>query len=40
METCVTCNLHYKRSEKHNYDLTKRHMAVTNQKNCRHINKK
>ena len=34
MEHCPTCNLHYKRNNKYNHDLTNTHLAANNQYYC------
>ena len=40
METCITRNLQYKRSIKHNHVLTNTHSAVSNQYYCRQCKQK
>ena len=35
MEHCPTCNLQYKRNNKHNHELTNTHLAANNQYYCR-----
>ena len=39
METCLTCNLQYKRNNKYNHELTNTHLAANNQYYCQQCKK-
>ena len=40
METCITCNLKWKRSNKYDYELINTQLAVNNQYYCHQCNHK